>query len=304
VKLEPPVGLVPLHRDPRSGLWEFWHVLTGDRPEIDPATDRWRMTAETGIVLVLLPGGTVTLGSKPMPDPNARAPFLDPGHQPDQPFVENLALDPFFVSKYETTQAQAVRLMGEVLSTQAESSGPQESPAIGQSMEEVRRAARRADLSIPTEAQWEYACRGGTDSPFFTGWTYRSLEGYANTADRTAIEAGEIDPDDAVAIIFDGYARLAPVGSFEPNPFGLHDVHGNVWELTRDAYVKGRDISKLMRAGDGLHGDSENPTDVSIRGGSYFAAPWEARSPNRMNWSASARDGDIGMRFVRSLESR
>jgi len=57
--LEPQAGLVPLRVDPVSGLWEFWHVEGGERPALDPDADRWAMVADTGLVLVLLPGGVL-----------------------------------------------------------------------------------------------------------------------------------------------------------------------------------------------------------------------------------------------------
>ena len=62
--IEPQIGLVPLRRDPDSGLWEFVHLQTGQEPRIDPATGRWRVTEATGLVFVLLPAGEFAMAPR------------------------------------------------------------------------------------------------------------------------------------------------------------------------------------------------------------------------------------------------
>src|SRR6185436_2563815 len=110
--LEPQSGLVPLRADPRSHLWEFWHVASGARPELDPATDRWRILPETGIVFVLVPGGTFPMGAQ---DSDPKLPNYDPDHRADTIPVRELTLQPFFLSKYEMTRAQWQRFSGREL---------------------------------------------------------------------------------------------------------------------------------------------------------------------------------------------
>jgi hypothetical protein len=102
------VGLVPLREDPDSGLWEFWVVESGERPQRDPQSGQWIMTGETGIVLVLLPGGTFTMGAQ-ADDPDG-ANYDERAESNETPMEVTLA--PFLLSKYELTQGQWYRIMG------------------------------------------------------------------------------------------------------------------------------------------------------------------------------------------------
>src|SRR5262249_28354935 len=104
--LAPQIGLVPLGPDADSGLWEFWQVESGAQPVRDRATGKLGITAETGLVLVLLPGGTFRMGAQRVD--RERENFA-PGAQADEA-VHEVTLAPFFLSKYEMTQGQWQRL--------------------------------------------------------------------------------------------------------------------------------------------------------------------------------------------------
>jgi len=116
-------------------------------------------------------------------------------------------------------------------------------------------------LTIPTSAQWEYAARAGTHTAYWPGADEWSLRGVANVYDRSRALAD--DPVEGLEFD-DGYCFHAPVGSFVANPFGLHDVHGNVWEWVRDRF--GSDETPV-RAGDGERLAAEGP--FLVRGGSF-----------------------------------
>ena len=103
------MGLVPLGKDPRSGLHEFWHVLSGAEPQRDSASGELRLTEESGLVFVLVPGGEFSPGSQ-AEDP--AEPNFDPWGLPDESPVRAVRLDAFFLSKYEATQGQWERLAG------------------------------------------------------------------------------------------------------------------------------------------------------------------------------------------------
>ena len=152
-------------------------------------------------------------------------------------------------------------------------------------------------LTLPTEAQWEHAARGGTTSPWHTGSEVESLEGAVNLADEGSRGSGaakwEYEPwlDDAVVL-------TAQVGAFAPNAFGLHDTAGNVCEWQRNP------LSRLdeypPQDGEGLS-NSESHARV-IRGGSFAKSAYHARVGHRDFLPASLAFADIGLRPARPLD--
>jgi formylglycine-generating enzyme required for sulfatase activity len=289
LKLAPPIGLVPLGPDPDSGLWEFWHVETGERPERDPESGRLRIAAESGLVLVLLPGGR----TRPQHDPGAHA----------DETVHEVTLSPFFLSKFEMRQAQWRRLTNRSPSFFGpERVAPEDAPLqpVEQvTWEECKEVLARGGLALPTEAQWEYAARAGTETPWWSGAESERLREAANVADaayrrgnRNAVAAESWD---------DGASTPARVGSFAANPFGLHDVIGNVWEWCADAYAP---YDRPAREGDGLRVPADpTATDERIyRGGGFATLSANARSSMRVRFLADSRDDDLGVRPARALD--
>ncbi|MGE3164307.1 MAG: SUMF1/EgtB/PvdO family nonheme iron enzyme [Planctomycetota bacterium] len=302
LELTPQRGLLPLRLDPRSGLWEFWHLESGEEPRLDPeagGNGNWQLTAATGLVFVLLPSGKFAMGAvRPDAERPLGSPNVDPSANPNEQPVRPIAVAAFFVSKYEMTQAQWLRVTGRNPSNYAADrvlAGRQHSvlhPVENISQEESEHVLARLGLMLPTEAQWEYAARAGTTTVWSTGDDKTTLAGYANLSDSTVARSSGVTSrfEDWLD---DGYGAHAPVGSFLPNAFGLHDVHGNVWEFTRGP----------LRYYDKTRVRVEDLQYCVMRGGGCYFEPAEAtRCANRAIIRRDDPDFAWGVRPVRELD--
>jgi formylglycine-generating enzyme required for sulfatase activity/serine/threonine protein kinase len=298
--LTPQTGLVPIGPDPQTRLEEFWHVRSGDRPERG-ADGRLVPTETMGIVLVLLPGGRFTMGAERDP---AR-PHYDPQAYPNESPPHEVPLVPFFLSKYEMTQGQWLRATGENPSFHHPGSkfmhgnGPDKAidlrhPVELVSLETCTRVLGRFGLRLPTEAQWEYGARAGSDTPYWFGTDPALLATLANVADRSARTRFTMQDS---AAWDDGHVVHGPVGHWPANGFALHEVCGNVWEWCRDNFGE---YLLPARPGDGerLAGGA---TSRVARGGAWFESPRAARSSNRIVIAPGDRDHSLGCRPCRDL---
>ncbi len=239
--LSPQSGLIPLERDPASGLWEFYVEQTGSRPRRG-ADGRYEIAGATAMVLVLLPGGTFYLGASPVLPDRPGLPNQDPGAYYREGPTHRITLSPFFLSKYEMTQGQWFRLNGNFPSRyptpldEMDDEARDRLPVDSVSWTDCRTVLSRVGLTFPTEAQWEYAARGGTGWIRYTGDDPRRVVGHVNILDQDAMSTAEAQGQEVPPWLFDGSTYQAPVGHYEPNPFGLHDVMGNVYEWCLDDF--------------------------------------------------------------------
>ncbi len=300
LRLRPQLGLLPLGADPQSGLWEFAHLQSGE-PAQRGADGQLILGEATGIVFVLLPGGTFRMGAQ-RSDPQGHN--YDPQAAPNEAPVHEVTLSAFFLSKYELTQGQWLRFAGvnpsvygpasPVAGAHPDLRHPVEQVSWSQCMELLARLG----LELPTEAQWEYGARAGTETPWWTGAQRESLRGKVNLADRTAAQAGSSWPDiKDWPDLEDGWVVHAPAGSFPANPFGLHEVLGNVWEWCRDGwgpYSRAPSLDPLA--------PWNGVTNRVLRGGSYFNGAPNARSADRNSSTPDSQRNILGLRSARSLE--
>ena len=145
---------------------------------------------------------------------------------------------------------------------------------------------------LPTEAEWEYACRGGTTSRFWWGESETEARENANLADNSYA----LDGIGRVPLGADGYATTAPAASFAPNPWGLYDMLGNVWEWCSDWYT--RDYGGLRRP------DPTGPPGGAaraVRGSGWASVQWTARSASRGRRVPVEGLVNLGFRLVSPL---
>ena len=152
-----------------------------------------------------------------------------------------------------------------------------------------------------TEAEWEYAARGGTATRWFWGDQASDLQcQYANGADKSALSEPELAPDRDNPANFakcdDHFPHSAPVGSFQPNKFGLYDMVGNVWQWVEDCYGPYKDPNQDASVA------VEQPkcNQRVLRGGSWRVNPRNLRSANRNRNAPGYRLNTVGFRVART----
>ena len=238
--------------------------------------------------MVVVPAGSFVMGDADGP----------PSEQPQRRVT---LTQPFAVSKYEITIGDFLPYLEAVSKPLPERLDPADvthalsyvtfADAVGYTRWLSERTGEK--YRLPSEAEWEYVARAGTSTHYFWGDDELELCRYANIADRST---RKVYRDWDTLNCEDNLVRPGPVGSYEPNPFGLHDIYGNVAEWVADcgmpeyadAPVDGSPAVEGM--GCATHG---------VRGGSWDSQPIEARSSYR-NTASSAND-DRGFRVVREL---
>ncbi|MCC7171677.1 MAG: protein kinase [Planctomycetes bacterium] len=303
LELQPQYGLVPLGPDPRSGLHEFIDLFTHD-PSVPLPTrsdsGELTMTTECGIVLVLIPGTTCTLGSTPEQLERVRL-GMALSDLRESPMFE-VTLDPYFIGKHEMSQAQYARLDPTHRSGYVPSGtfGVQNSnPVEMVTWAQARGMLRRIGLGLPTEAQWECAARANTSTIWWCGDDFHDLEGAVNWADATAASRGIASGSaDLWPGFDDGDVVHTCVWTKRPNPFGLHHVYGNVAEWTLD--VLG-DYRLPLRPGSGERIGSHDLKRVA-RGGSFQESWSKSRSAARETTRIEVPSATIGIRAARAID--
>jgi len=220
-----------------------------------------------GVELKLLPGGGFTMGQA--------------GGESDETPHQVTLTKPVYIGVYEVTNAQWKRVMGSVPSHWQDADRPVEQVSWEDAVEFCRKlsalpAERQAGrvYRLPTEAEWEYACRAGTDTKYSFGDDESRLDEYG---------------------WYDGNSgnQTHPVGKKKPNGWGLFDMHGNVWEWCSDLYGE---YPK------GAVTDPQGPSGASarvFRGGSWLSTARYCRSANRSGSGPSFRPS-LGFRLALS----
>lgn len=147
---------------------------------------------------------------------------------------------------------------------------------------------------LPTEAEWEYACRAGRSGRFSFGDDDEELTRHGNIADASARARLKNYADWTYLQSRDGHAFTAPVGRFQANAFGLKDMHGNVWEWCNDWYSA--NYYAVSPAADPISPSGQHRV---LRGGGWYTAGSLTRTASRYPFPPHSREGDLGFRVVR-----
>ena len=309
--LRPQMGLLPIGPDPDSKLEEFAVYGTGVIPRRDKDSGRLHFDGDSAIVLVLIPGGTARCGvDKPSRDRPQGSPFVDPHALYQEGPHHTLELDPFFLSKFELTQGQWTRHTAANPSRHtlrrtkdlAHLKTPlqeRQLPVETVTWSEFRTVLGQLGLELPTETQWEYAGRAGTSSRWWTGNTPQSLAGCENLADLTAKKAIGPQGKDYEEYFEDGWVGTAPVGSYRANPWGLHDVSGNVMEWCLGPL---EDWHKNLPSSPAGHFAKEVQSRRPLRGACAGYSTFAARMSYRVPEKETIPDPNAGVRPARALD--
>lgn len=290
--------------------------LPADSPDVvkPPRT----ITNSIGMEFILIPAGTFLMGS----------PATEQGRTEDEHLHPVELTRSFYLGKYEVTLAQFRTFVVDsnyiteaeqgrggwgynALTRRFESNNPRynwkntgwvqlnDYPVVNVSWNDAKAfcdwLSRKEgkEYRLPTEAEWEYSCRAGTVTRFYSGDSANDLEGVANISDASFkqkyAEGGAVPWSD-------GYPFTSPTGRFKPNGFCLHDMHGNVCEWCADVYD--REYYRISP-----RQDPQGPAPAMsrfrvARGGSCGADPETCRAAKRHRLSASYRNDDLGFRVL------
>ncbi|MAB78742.1 MAG: hypothetical protein CMJ89_05245 [Planctomycetes bacterium] len=293
LKIEPQLGLLPIGPGPRSQLWEFCLLQTGEAPRRDAqgflANE---VESDAGLLFVLIPSGTFLMGAQSEQEDEL---MYDPAAERDEGPVHEVTMTPFFLSKYEMNQAQWTRLTGENPSIYT---GDSWNPVNRVSWVDCMRVLGWIGCTLPSEAQWEYAVRAGTMTPWWSGEEVRSLARKANLADRslrdysTSTKRFSVEEE-----LYDRVPYLARADRFNANLFGMHGMIGNVAEWCMDAYTEDYSLESVFDPLSDPVGE-----EFVARGGSYRDLAIAARSANRRRYDPDRREQRIGVRPARKIE--
>ncbi|MFT4539773.1 MAG: sulfatase activating formylglycine-generating enzyme, partial [Planctomycetota bacterium] len=298
--ITPQLGLVPLGRCTSTGLWEFAHLPTGKPATFEPDLGGL-LDPDSGLVLVLIPSAEFLMGAQ---SHSADYPNYDPSCEDWEKCLLFTQLDPFFISKYEMTGEQWLAIRGAhqpFYTPPYTSYGDSDAdchPVESLSWNQALLECLGMGLDLPSEARWEWAARGGTTTPWFSGADPESLLGFANLGDNflSQSRSSQWGREDWLN---DGHVIHSRVGSYLPNGYGLHDIHGNVGELTKDSRPNYQSVDRSS-SGDGLWHEKRFRTVV--RGGSFSLGAKDCRITARRAIDHSVRSDDIGLRPCRDID--
>ena len=249
----------------------------------EPTSPQKTITNSIGMKFMLIPAGSFTMGSQISPEEVYKRYGGDASWYKDEHPQHKVTISKaFYMQSNEVTQGQWKEIMGANPSDFKDCG--ENCPVENVSWDDAQRFIRRLNekeggkkYRLPTEAEWEYACRSGTTTVFSFGDDGEKLDGYGWYSRNSN-------------------GRTHPVATLKSNSWGLYDMHGNVWEWRQDWYGAYPSSSVV---------DPTGPSDGErrvLRGGSWGSDLPDARCADRAGSDPLYRYGSIGVRCVRTLK--
>jgi formylglycine-generating enzyme required for sulfatase activity len=221
--------------------------------------------------MIVIPAGTFAMGTKDDP-------FADPPPNSREQPQRTVSINAFAFGKYEITQEQWYAVIGTMPSHFKGRTLPVEQVSWNDAQEFISKLSAKTGKKyrLPSEAESEYAARAGSQTAYSFGDDARELARYA---------------------WFEGNSgeQTHPVGEKPPNPFGLYDLHGNVWEWTEDCWSENYSSAPT----EGSAWTTGNCSQRVMRGGSWLSYAKDLRSAFRVRSAVSVGDGGGGFRVAR-----
>ncbi|MFO0099655.1 MAG: SUMF1/EgtB/PvdO family nonheme iron enzyme [Aphanizomenon sp.] len=231
--------------------------------------------------MIAIPGGTFLMGSSE--NESERRDDESPQHQ--------VTVPSFFMGKYPLTQAQYQAIMGSNPSYFKGNNRPVERVIWDDAVTFCQKLNQKTgkNYRLSSEAEWEYACRAGTETPFSFGENINpDLVNYDGNYPYKSAPKGKYRK------------QTTDVGTFPPNAFGLYDMHGNVWEWCQDDWHKNYTNAPT----DGSAWNNQIGSSYKLlRGGSWYSGAGYCRSADRFSNSRGYRYEDCGFRVVSSFRT-
>ena len=261
----------------RAATWGYTELLTRETGE------------EIGLDMVAIPGGSFRMG----------APKSEPESMDEERPQHEVTLQPFYLGRYAVTQVQWREVAGyHPINPIDQDLDPEPSrfkgdnrPVERVSWDDAQEFCRRLSAKtgktyrLPRGAEWEYACRAGTTTPFHFGETITTeLVNYDGTYTYNNGSKGE-------------YRKATvDVGCFPANDWGLHEMHGNVWEWCEDGWHITTYMGMSAPVDGSAWSEADQTAEKLLRGGSWSYAPRYCRSAVRLNYSRDFRVSVVGFR--------
>lgn len=267
---EPALAVAPLSADEAKACQRNWAKYLAVPIDVKNTI---------GMKFALIPPGQFEMGS----------PKSEEWHRPNEVLHRVTLTKAFYMSVTEVAQAQWQIIMGSNPSFEIGDKLPVDTVTWDQAAEFCRKLTKKEGVTyrLATEAEWEYACRAGTTTPFHTGATI--------SPDQANYDGNSTYGKGVKGIFREGPSK---VGSLAANAWGLHDMHGNVWEWCADWYAEYPKEAVRDPTGP-AHGEHR-----IIRGGCWINFPAVCRSANRGEIPPRSWNFHTGFRVVRELKAQ